>query len=46
MPPTPSWSTPTASAAKVFRSADGGDGWEKLEQEFGEIRAMLWAPAA
>ena len=33
-------------SGQVFRSTDGGDGWEKLEHEFGEIRALLWAPAA
>ena len=33
-------------SGQVYRSADGGDGWDKLEHEFGEIRALLWAPAA
>jgi hypothetical protein len=27
----------------VYRSTDGGAGWEKLSREFGEIRALAWA---
>jgi photosystem II stability/assembly factor-like uncharacterized protein len=27
---------------QVFRSADGGDTWQRLEQEFGELRALHW----
>ncbi len=29
---------------QIFRSLDGGTCWEKLEQEFGEVRALAWAP--
>jgi photosystem II stability/assembly factor-like uncharacterized protein len=31
---------------QMFRSTDGGETWEKLRREFGEIRTMLWRPAA
>src|SRR5262245_13568604 len=31
---------------QMFRSTDGGETWEKLKREFGEIRTMLWRPAA
>jgi hypothetical protein len=31
-------------SGEVFRSTDGGDRWEKLGREFGEIRALVWAP--
>lgn len=29
---------------QVFRSLDGGDSWEKLPHEFGELRALHWRP--
>ena len=29
---------------QVFRSADGGETWIKLNREFGEIRAITWRP--
>ena len=29
---------------QVFISQDGGEQWRKLEREFGEIRALAWAP--
>jgi photosystem II stability/assembly factor-like uncharacterized protein len=31
-------------SGEVYRSADGGAAWEKLTREFGEIRALAWAP--
>ncbi len=31
---------------QVFRSADGGDSWTRLEREFGEVRALHWRPLA
>jgi hypothetical protein len=31
---------------QMFRSKDGGETWEKLRREFGEISTMLWRPAA
>jgi photosystem II stability/assembly factor-like uncharacterized protein len=31
-------------SGQVFRSADGGQRWEKLKREFGEIRALAWTP--
>ena len=27
---------------QVYRSTDGGASWEKLQREFGEIRALAW----
>jgi len=30
---------------QVFRSADGGDTFTRLEREFGEVRALHWRPA-
>jgi hypothetical protein len=32
-------------SGEVYRSLDGGGGWEKLPREFGEIRGLAWAPA-
>ncbi len=31
-------------SGEVYRSTDGGAAWEKLPREFGEIRALAWAP--
>ncbi len=31
-------------SGEVYRSTDGGAGWEKLGREFGEIRARAWTP--
>jgi photosystem II stability/assembly factor-like uncharacterized protein len=31
---------------QLYRSLDGGARWEKLPQEFGEVRALAWVPAA
>lgn len=31
---------------QLFRSRDGGETWVKLKREFGEIRAVMWQPAA
>jgi photosystem II stability/assembly factor-like uncharacterized protein len=31
-------------SGEVYRSADGGGAWEKLPREFGEVRALAWAP--
>ena len=30
----------------IFSPTPGGESWEKLRREFGEIRTMLWRPAA
>ena len=30
---------------QVFRSRDGGDSWERLPHEFGEVRALHWRQA-
>jgi photosystem II stability/assembly factor-like uncharacterized protein len=32
-------------SGQVYRSEDGGESWHKLEVEFGEVRALAWAPA-
>jgi photosystem II stability/assembly factor-like uncharacterized protein len=29
---------------QLFRSTDGGDHWERLPHEFGELRALHWRP--
>jgi photosystem II stability/assembly factor-like uncharacterized protein len=31
-------------SGEVYRSTDGGQAWEKLAREFGEIRALAWTP--
>jgi photosystem II stability/assembly factor-like uncharacterized protein len=31
-------------SGEVYRSEDGGRSWEKLAREFGEVRALAWAP--
>jgi photosystem II stability/assembly factor-like uncharacterized protein len=31
-------------SGEVYRSADGGESWEKLPREFGEVRGLAWAP--
>lgn len=31
-------------SGQVYRSEDGGRTWSKLPREFGEIRALAWAP--
>ena len=31
-------------SGEVYRSTDGGQSWEKLAREFGEIRALAWTP--
>ncbi|MEO0997545.1 MAG: YCF48-related protein [Pseudomonadota bacterium] len=30
---------------QIYRSDDGGESWQKLERELGEIRQIAWAPA-
>ena len=30
---------------QLFRSVDGGDQWERLPHEFGEVRALHWRMA-
>jgi photosystem II stability/assembly factor-like uncharacterized protein len=32
-------------SGEVFRSTDGAASWQKLAREFGEVRALAWAPA-
>lgn len=31
-------------SGQVYRSLDGGASWARLKREFGEIRALAWAP--
>ena len=31
-------------SGQVYRSTDGGASWQKLDREFGEIRALAWTP--
>jgi photosystem II stability/assembly factor-like uncharacterized protein len=32
-------------SGQVYRSTDGGTTWKKLTREFGEVRALAWAPS-
>jgi photosystem II stability/assembly factor-like uncharacterized protein len=32
-------------SGQVYRSLDGGTSWQRLAHEFGEVRALAWAPA-
>ncbi|HEY7308827.1 MAG TPA: hypothetical protein VH643_05610 [Gemmataceae bacterium] len=32
-------------SGQLYRSLDGGTSWQKLAREFGEVRALAWAPA-
>jgi photosystem II stability/assembly factor-like uncharacterized protein len=32
-------------SGELYRSTDGGQIWDKLDREFGEIRALAWAPS-
>jgi hypothetical protein len=29
---------------EIYASEDGGDSWQKVKREFGEIRAIAWLP--
>ncbi len=29
---------------ELYTSGDGGDSWEKIKREFGEVRAVAWLP--
>jgi photosystem II stability/assembly factor-like uncharacterized protein len=31
-------------SGQVYRSLDGGASWQRLPREFGEVRALAWAP--
>ena len=31
---------------QVFRSTDGGENWEKMQRELGEIRMIAWQPTS
>jgi photosystem II stability/assembly factor-like uncharacterized protein len=33
-------------SGQLYRSLDGGASWQRLHREFGEIRALAWAPEA
>jgi len=54
-PNSPLWNFATHSAdpdlilansiyGELYRSADGGEKWEKLKNEFTEVRALAWMP--
>jgi photosystem II stability/assembly factor-like uncharacterized protein len=32
-------------SGQVYRSLDGGASWQRLAREFGEVRALAWAPS-
>jgi photosystem II stability/assembly factor-like uncharacterized protein len=32
-------------SGQLYRSTDGGLSWQRLAREFGEVRALAWAPA-
>jgi hypothetical protein len=29
---------------EIYASEDAGDSWQKVQREFGEIRAIAWQP--
>ncbi len=35
-----------SNLGQIFRSMDGGDNWQKLKRELGEIRCAHWRPVA
>jgi photosystem II stability/assembly factor-like uncharacterized protein len=43
-PADPSLMYASSVSGEVYRSIDGGATWQKLAREFGEIRALAWAP--
>lgn len=43
-PAAPEWMYASSVSGQVFRSTDGGESWDKLPREFGEIRALAWTP--
>jgi photosystem II stability/assembly factor-like uncharacterized protein len=43
-PADPSLIYASSVSGELYRSVNGGVSWEKLAREFGEIRALAWAP--
>jgi photosystem II stability/assembly factor-like uncharacterized protein len=43
-PTDPELAYASSVSGEIYRSTDGGASWTKLEREFGEIRALGWAP--
>jgi len=43
-PTNPELAYASSVSGEIYRSTDGGASWTKLEREFGEIRALAWAP--
>ena len=54
-PNSPLWNFATHSAnpelilansvyGELYRSADGGENWDKIKKEFTEVRALAWVP--
>ena len=41
----PGWIIAYSISGQLFRSADNGDSWEKLDREFGEVRGLEIVPA-
>jgi len=31
-------------SGEIYHSPDGGERWDKLPREFGEIRSLVWTP--
>jgi photosystem II stability/assembly factor-like uncharacterized protein len=45
-PANPSLLFTCTNLGQMYRSNDGGEVWQRLPREFGEIRTLLWHPAA
>jgi len=45
-PADPSLLFTCTNLGQMYRSDDGGEVWQRLPREFGEIRTLLWHPAA
>jgi len=43
-PANPNMLFTCTNLGQLFRSENGGNSWEKLAQEFGEVRALHWRP--
>lgn len=45
-PADPDFVVATSLFGYVYTSRDAGESWQKLEREFGEIRAVAWVPSS
>ena len=43
-PAVPNWLFACSVSGQLFRSTDGGNTWQKLKHEFGEVRALAIVP--